>query len=52
MSLSTFLLCVLQVGKTALHYCAVHGHASVAEVLTGAGANVNAVDYVSWCVMN
>ena len=30
-----------------LHYCAEHGHASVAELLTRAEANVNAVDRVS-----
>ena len=33
--------------KTALHYCAEHGHASVAEVLIRAGADVNAVAGVS-----
>ena len=30
-----------------LHYCAEHGHSSVAEVLIRAGADVNAVDDVS-----
>ena len=34
-------------GQSALHYCAEHGHASVAEVLIRAGADVNAVDGVS-----
>ena len=33
--------------QSALHYCAEHGHASVAEVLIRAGANVNAVNNVN-----
>ena len=33
--------------QSALHYCAEHGHPSVAEVLIRAGANVNAVVSVS-----
>ena len=32
---------------TALHYGAKEGHAPVVETLIRAGANVNAVDYVS-----
>ena len=41
------LLYVLWGGKTALHYCSEHGHASIAEVLIRTGANVNAVARVS-----
>ena len=33
--------------KMPLHYYANKGHAAVVEELIGAGANVNAVDYVS-----
>ena len=38
---------VLQEDKTALHYSAKHGHASVVEGLIRAEADVNAVDFVS-----
>ena len=38
---------VLQEDKTALHYSAKHGHASVVEGLIRAEADVNAADNVS-----
>ena len=35
---------------TPLHYGAENGHAAVVEGLIRAGANVNAVNYVSLCI--
>ena len=35
---------------TALHYGAENGHVPVVEALIAAGANVKAVDDVSFCV--
>ena len=50
--ISTCLLYELWWGKSALHYCAEHGHASVADILIRAKADVNAVDNTSLCIVN
>ena len=42
-----YFMYILQGGKTALHYCSRDGHVSVVEGLIRAGADVNAVDFVS-----
>ena len=42
------MFCILQTKKTALHYSAYNGHVSVVEILVNAGADVNAIDGVSY----
>ena len=42
-----YLIYMLQDKRTALHYGAKQGHAPVVEGLIRAGADVNAVDFVS-----
>ncbi len=46
-----YRLISLQVNNTPLHDAAINGHTAVCELLIAKGANVNALNNVSDCVM-